>query len=214
MPESTIVVDYGVGNIFSIINAFKRFSEDVELSDDPGRVAAAKRLVLPGVGAFRDGMQGLAKRGLVDPIREYVAKGRPFLGICLGMQMMLDKSDEFGEYEGLGLIPGSVEAIPRQGLHGDEHKVPHIGWSDIEPVHGEDSWRGTILDSIPVKTEVYFVHSFTAAPNDERHRLADVYYNSIRLSAVIARGNAYGCQFHPEKSGKRGLAIISNFLEL
>jgi glutamine amidotransferase len=214
MGAPVTVVDYGLGNIYSITNALRRFGAEVELTADPGRVSGAERLVLPGVGAFRDGMAGLVERGLVEPLVTFVASGRPFLGICLGMQMMLDRSEEFGDHAGLGLIPGRVAAIPGLGADGSAHKVPHIGWNAIVPSRGEASWQGTLLKGIPAGTPGYFVHSFTAVPADEAHRLADAWYNGLRLAAVIRIGNAYGCQYHPEKSGERGLDMIRNFLEL
>lgn len=214
MHGDVTVVDYGIGNIFSIFNALSRFGARVELSGDPARVAGARRLILPGVGAFKDGMDGLAVRGLTAPVREFALSGRPFLGICLGMQMMLDVSEEFGQHAGLGIIPGRVRAIPREAEGGETRKVPHIGWNNIVPCRGEESWRGSILQGVPAGAQGYFVHSFTPVPEQESHRLADAWYLGLRLSAVIARGRAFGCQFHPEKSGEQGLVMIRNFLEL
>ena len=126
MKPVVTVIDYGVGNLFSVTKALERVGAEVILSSSPDDIANAQRLVLPGVGAFADGMRGLAERGLIEPIKRFAASGRPFLGICLGMQMMLDSSEEFGNHDGLGLIPGRVVAIPSIGAHG-VHKIPHIG---------------------------------------------------------------------------------------
>ncbi len=208
------LIDYGVGNLFSVRRAFEHCGAQVLLTADPTEIAQAERLVLPGVGAFANGMHELRARGLIAPIQEYARADRPFLGICLGMQMMLEISEEFGTHAGLGLIPGKVIAVPSSGATGAPHKVPHIGWNDIHyPVPGIQ-WEQTILEGLPQDASVYFVHSFTAFPADESHRLADCDYDGCRLSAVIRSGNLYGCQFHPEKSGENGLRIIRNFLAL
>lgn len=212
MPRVT-VIDYGVGNLLSVTRAFEYCGASVVLTDDAAKIADADYLVLPGVGAFCDGMVGLAGRGLVDPIRAFAAKERPFLGICLGMQLMLDESEEFGAHEGLGLIPGKVVAIPARGSDGAAHKIPHIGWNKI-CVPAGISWQGTLLDTSAEDSSFYFVHSFTAVPASHKYRLADCYYNGQVIAAAIRKDNIYGCQFHPEKSGAGGLAIIKQFLEL
>ena len=206
------VVDYGMGNVFSVRRAFEHCGARVCLSADPERILATRRLVLPGVGAFADGMRELRERGLVEPLREFARRGGHFLGICLGMQMMFDASEEFGVHEGLGLIPGRVRPIPTVGPSGRSHKVPHIGWSDLRKPDASYGWTATLLDGIDEGTSVYFVHSYTARPEDDRHRLADCDYDGIRISAVVRAGNLYGCQFHPEKSGETGLTVIRSFL--
>jgi glutamine amidotransferase len=208
------VVDYGIGNVMSVRRAFEHFGAEVVLTDSPAQIAEADRLVLPGVGAFADGMQGLRSRGLEEPIKRNIARDRPFLGICLGMQMMLDASEEFGEHTGLGIIPGKVVAIPAVGTDGKPHKIPHIGWSPLVVPPHERRWDRTLLDGVVPGANVYFVHSFTAAPANPDHRLADCHYDGVVISASVARGNVYGCQFHPEKSGTVGLKIIANFLSL
>lgn len=212
MPTVT-VVDYGIGNLLSVARAFEHCGASVVLTADAAKIADADYLILPGVGAFADGMAGLNERGLVDPIKEFVAKERPFLGICLGMQMMLDESEEFGANGGLGLIPGKVVAIPAVGSDGAAHKIPHIGWNEICAPESI-SWEGTILkDTIPLSS-FYFVHSFAAVPTQHDHRLADCYYNGQLIAAAIRTNNIYGCQFHPEKSSSDGLHIIKSFMSL
>lgn len=213
MSANVTVINYGVGNLFSIANAFNHLGANISIVSEPEGIKSADRLVLPGVGAFRKGMEELRGRGLVDAIRIYAECGRPFLGICLGMQMMLDRSEEFGENEGLGLIPGSVRAIEPTDVDGEPHKIPHIAWSPLEKAGG-NAWNGTILDSVAEGTTAYFVHSYTPVPDGEQYRLADTHYNGRRLSAAISRGHLYGTQFHPEKSGEQGLEMLRAFLAL
>lgn len=214
MTKLVTIVDYGIGNIFSVTRAFQRCGADVLLTDKPEDVLAASSLVLPGVGAFSNGMNGLRERGLVDPLRAYAARGKPLLGICLGMQMLFSESTEFGEQSGLNIIEGRIVPIEPKGPEGLPLKIPHIGWSELMPINAGPEWGSSILKHLDGDADCYFVHSFTAFPDDERHRLADTYYGGSRISAVVAKGNVYGCQFHPEKSGATGLKIIDGFLEI
>jgi glutamine amidotransferase len=207
--STTVVIDYGIGNLHSVIKALRHEGASVDVTSDPKAIREASRLVLPGVGAFADGMRGLGERNLIEPMREYVKTGRPFMGICLGMQLLLSESEEFGRHEGLGFIPGRVIAIEqREGI-----KVPQIGWNRLQPRPG-GSWSGTVLEDLKPGTMAYFVHSFSAAPQEEQHRLADVHYGGQRLCAAVQKDNVVGCQFHPEKSGPDGLKIISRFLNM
>jgi glutamine amidotransferase len=209
------VIDYGMGNLLSVTRAFEFCGAQVEVTQDPGKIEDATRLVLPGVGAFPDGMKELHKRGLVEVIQRYVAGGRFFLGICLGLQMMMDQSEEHEVTQGLGIIPGKVAAIPLTDHQGRPHKVPHIGWNRLLEPPQSGGWNSTILEGLqPGVASAYFVHSFTALPVDSRHRLADADYNGRFIAAALRKGNAFGCQFHPEKSGFTGLQIIRNFLHL
>ena len=212
MKPTVTVVDYGIGNLFSVTKALERVGAEVKVSSAPADVASAQRLVLPGVGAFADGMRGLAERGLIEPIKAYAASGRPFLGICLGMQLMLDSSEEFGNHRGLGLVAGRVTGIPPIGSSGQSHKIPHIGWSELTVPKGKPDWRGTILERIKPGSAMYFVHSFIAEPSDPANRLADCDYDGIAVSAVIQSGALFGCQFHPEKSGAAGIRIVEDFV--
>lgn len=208
MSKPVTVVDYGIGNIHSVIKALKFHGAAVTLADSPEAIAQAERLVLPGVGAFADGMKGLRERALIEPIHAFVKTGRPFAGICLGMQLLLAESEEFGRHDGLGIIPGRVVAIPATpGI-----KVPHIGWNRIDPRPG-GTWQDTPLSSVAPGAMVYFVHSFTAQPREEADRLADAWYGGHRISAAVRRDNVVGFQFHPEKSGATGLSILATFLQ-
>lgn len=213
MPRVTII-DYGMGNLLSVARALEHCGAEVLITSDPELVAHAERLILPGVGAFADGMAGLRERGLIEPIRKFARAGRPFLGICLGMQMMLDSSEEFGIHEGLGLVPGRVVAIPLTGVNNQTHKIPHIGWNKLLLPTPEAKWENTILAGLRPGASGYFVHSFTVVPQYPEHRLADCDYNGRIISAVIRSGSQYGCQFHPEKSGEVGLSILKRFISL
>lgn len=204
------VVDYGVGNLYSVARAVEKAGAEVVLTEDHAEIAAAERLILPGVGAFRDGMSGLAERGLDDAIRTFAGTGRPLLGICLGMQMLASESVEFGTYNGLDLIPGRVVPIPRHGTDGLLHKVPFIGWASLEAARPE-GFEGTPLDNV-AENSVYLVHSYHLEPEADADLLAIYRYDGIAITAATRRDNVFGCQFHPEKSGPTGLNIVTRFL--
>jgi imidazole glycerol-phosphate synthase subunit HisH len=207
------IVDYGIGNLLSVSRAVKNVGCKPRIVTSSDEILNSEILILPGVGAFFHGMEGLDQQGLIDPIKEYAQSGRPFLGICLGMQMMMESSREFGSHTGLGLIPGTTEAIPTLTRDGHPHKVPHIGWNGLHPAQGAD-WEGSILSDTKDGSAVYFVHSFAVQPAVPSHRLADVDYNGQKISAAIKFGNLYGCQFHPEKSASVGLNILRGFVSL
>lgn len=214
MTPCVTVVDYGMGNLFSVEKAFQHCGAKVTVTADPDQVVSAERLVLPGVGAFADGMRELKSRNLITAIKDFSQTGRLFLGICLGMQMMMDEGEEHGFHEGLALVPGRVTAIPARKADGMLRKIPHIGWDSLCLPDGAPSWEGTLLSGVNLGDAVYFVHSYRAVPADEGHRLADCCYEGTKIAAVIRRDNLWGCQFHPEKSGPVGLKIIGNFLEM
>jgi len=210
-PEVT-VIDYGVGNILSVRRALEHCGATVTVTADPDAILSSPRVVLPGVGAFADGMAGLCRLGLDAILREVAARGTPLLGICLGMQMLLDESDEFGVTAGLGLILGRVVPVPSTSVGGNPQKIPHIGWNALVLPQERENWDGTLLQEIKPGEAVYFVHSFMASPADPRHRIADCLYGGIRVSAFIGRDNVFGSQFHPEKSGEVGLSVLRRFL--
>lgn len=215
MSKNILIVDYGVGNLLSVGRAFEHCGAAVVLSGDPAAIAAAERVVLPGVGAFGDCVNALRAKGLDHAVLQHVANQRPLIGICVGMQMLFDGSDEFGEHRGLGLIPGKVEAIPSIDVDGRPLKVPHIGWSPlVMPEAVDASWEGTPLSGLQPGTAAYFVHSFHGQPVDPSHRVADALYGGHRITAAVHRGAVFGTQFHPEKSGPVGLAMLRNFLDL
>jgi glutamine amidotransferase len=205
------ILDYGIGNIKSISNAFERIGANAILTSDRDTIMDSSAFVLPGVGAFAKGMENLHKKELVSIIYEYVNSNRPFLGICLGMQMLLDESEEFGYTKGLGLIKGKVIRLPLPE-HTNE-KLPHVSWNELkEPKSGR--WKETILEPLNLKTDTYFVHSYVAVPEDDCDILARANYGGVNFCAAVHRKNVYGTQFHPEKSGEEGLKILKNFIDL
>ena len=207
------VIDYGLSNLLSVRHAFAHFGAETLLTSDPADVLAAEKLVLPGVGAFKDGMDGLARLGLIEPIRQKAAAGTPLLGICLGMQMLFDESEEFGLHKGLGLIPGRVVKIPDTDVDGHPQKVPHISWDPLYPGGGRTDFSGTALAALKPGEECYFIHSYEAKPVRDEDRLADTVYGGREICAAASHGSVLGCQFHPEKSGAVGLKIIEEFLK-
>ncbi len=204
------VVDYGAGNLLSVCRALEHVGATVDIAEAGAAVARAERLVLPGVGAFGKAMEELHRRELVEPIRRLAQSGRPLMGICLGMQLLFDESEEFGQHTGLGLIGGRVAAIPATGADGKPHKIPHIGWSALMP-GGPSDWAGTVLGDVAPGSRMYFVHSFTVTPADPGHRLAVADYDGRTVTAAVACGNVSGFQPHPEKSAGAGLAILARF---
>lgn len=207
------VIDYGISNLFSVERSLQHCGATVTISADPKTILASSRLVLPGVGAFGNAMAALAERNLVAPIREVAASGKPLMGICLGMQLLLSESEEFGRTEGLNLIPGRVVAIPDYDINGQLLKIPHIGWNALVPIASE-GWQHPLLKENRAEDAMYFVHSFMAIPDDPASRIADCHYGGNAISAIIGRDNVFGCQFHPEKSGQAGLHLIKAFCAL
>ena len=199
------IIDYGVGNLFSLTASFAAIGASVTVTGDPEIIKKADKLILPGVGAFEDAAKKLRDSGLAEIIREEAAQGKPIMGICLGMQLLFERSFEYGEHEGLGLIPGEV--CPISDVIGEGLKIPHIGWNPLI-LNGENPLFKYIKDG----DCVYFVHSYYAANCDD-YVIARAEYGAD-LTAAVARGNVMGCQFHPEKSGKVGLSILRAFCEL
>ena len=200
------IIDYGVGNLYSLHSSFKVIGADVVVTSDPEVIRSADKILLPGVGAFEDAAEKLRKSGLDKVICDEVKNGKPLLGICLGMQMLFERSFEFGEHKGLGLIEGSVRPIA--DVIPGELKIPHIGWNPLI-IKGE---KDGIFKYIKDGDCVYFVHSYYAAECDESV-IANTEYGAP-LTAAVAKGNVYGMQFHPEKSGEVGLNILRAFCEL
>jgi imidazole glycerol-phosphate synthase subunit HisH len=208
------VIDYGVGNLLSVERGLAHCGASVVVTSDPETILGAPRVVLPGVGAFDNGMSELRAAQLVEVVQEVDRRGTPLLGICLGMQMLLDESLEFCVTPGLGLISGRVVPVPDRSPTGESQKIPHIGWVPLRPVGVVADWKGTPLEPVTPGEAAYFVHSFMAEPADPADRLADGLYGETVVSAAIRRGNTFGCQFHPEKSGAVGLKVLAQFLKL
>ena len=199
------IVDYGVGNLFSVKSSFAAIGADAVITSDPEVIRAADHILLPGVGAYRDAAAKLRESGMGDLVREQAAAGKPVMGICLGMQLLFEKSYEFGEHEGLGLLKGVVRPI--RDVAPADYKVPHIGWTALN-IHKHHPLLKYVLEG----DCVYFVHSFYAADCDDEV-IATTEYGAP-ITAAVARGNVCGCQFHPEKSGQVGLSILKAFCEL
>ena len=210
--SQVVIIDYGVGNLLSVQRAVEECGAVAIISADPEVISKADRLILPGVGAFANGINALTSLGLVEVIKAIAADGVPLLGICLGMQLLLDESEEYGLSKGLGIIPGRVLPVPTASSDGCSLKIPHIGWYPLVFAEGAE-WNKTILKSLTPRDSVYFVHSYMAVPEDSTVRIADCFYGDNRIPAVIRSGNVYGCQFHLEKSQSIGLQILADFLD-
>ena len=213
MPE-VVVIDYGLGNLLSVRRGLEHCGATVTVTSDPDIILSATRVVLPGVGSFAHGMAELRSRGLDFIVRKVAAQGSFLLGICLGMQILLDESEEFGKTKGLGIIPGSVVPISPTTKNGFSQKIPHIGWNSLVLPQGFENWDDSLLQEISPGGSVYFAHSYMAVPNNPKHRIANCLYGNFSVPATIGRDNIYGCQFHPEKSGEVGLKILHRFLML
>ena len=196
------VVDYGAGNLRSVMSALHNVDCDASVVDSPCDVGVMRALILPGVGAAADTMENLERRGLSDMVREWVAADRPFMGICMGMQVLFTRSDEGGGHDCLGILPGLVARLPDSG------KVPHMGWNQVRIVG-----RRPIFNGVPDDSNFYFVHSYAAQPDDESIVAARTDYGAAFCSAV-ERGSLFATQFHPEKSGALGLSLYRNFVRM
>ncbi|MDM5271273.1 imidazole glycerol phosphate synthase subunit HisH [Sulfurovum sp. zt1-1] len=200
------IVDYHMGNLASVINAFKSVGAEIELQSDPSKLDQYDKLILPGVGAFGDAMEHLKQNGMDKAVKAFAASGKPLMGICLGMQLLFESSEEFGSTEGLGLIPGKVVAF-NEAEFDHPHKVPHMGWNELFVQRETPLFNG-----LPKEFYLYFVHSFHAVCDDQ-YAIGKTHYGYQFVSAV-QNGNIFGIQPHPEKSHENGLKIIENFTKL
>jgi glutamine amidotransferase len=204
--STVTIIDYGMGNLRSVQKGFERVGFNALVTADPREAGQAERLVLPGVGAFRDCMDNLRQGGFIDPILRHVESGRPFLGICLGLQLLFTESEEFGRHQGLDIIPGKVVRFPAGLRQGDEAlKVPHMGWNQIEIRRPAPVFKG-----VEEGVSVYFVHSYYVVPEDES-MVATVTDYGIPFCSAVWRDNVVATQFHPEKSQQVGLQMLKNF---
>ncbi|MBQ4046537.1 MAG: imidazole glycerol phosphate synthase subunit HisH [Lachnospiraceae bacterium] len=198
------IIDYDAGNMKSVEKALQFLGEDSVVTRDPALILQADKAILPGVGAFGDAMKNLGKFGLVDVIRRFAASGKPFLGICLGLQLLFDESEETPGVKGLGLLPGRIMKIPA----GEGLKIPHMGWNSLEITDGARLFKG-----LKQGTYVYFVHSYYLKAEDPSIVVAKTWYGT-EIHASVESGNIFACQFHPEKSSEDGLHILKNFAAL
>ena len=203
MTSPVTIIDYGMGNLRSVQKAIERIGSPAQIETRADRIAQADRLILPGVGAFRDAIAALRRLDLENVIRDYVAADRPFLGICLGLQLMFDVSFEDGEYEGLGIIPGEVKRFDLPS----EYKIPHMGWNRLQKVKDTP-----LLDGCPREPWFYFVHSYHVVPRDDAWIAATTDYG-IDFVSLVGRGNVHAAQFHPEKSQAAGIQLLTQFVQ-
>lgn len=199
------VIDTGIGNLASVQRAFSAIGAQTQLISDPDLVRSADAIVLPGVGAFRDGMKALNTHGMVTPLREAAATGKPILGFCLGMQLLASVSEEFGEYEGLGLVPGRVRAL----TPGPNERVPNIGWCDVI-THN----NAKLFEGIPEASSFYFVHSYHLQCDNPEHIAATIQFGNDDITVALEHGNIFGLQCHPEKSQEAGLNVLAQFMNV
>lgn len=199
------IIDYGVGNLFSLRSSLRAIGIDADYTGNPAEIRKADKLILPGVGAFRDAREALRSTGLDRVVQEEAGKGKPLMGICLGMQMLFDRSYEYDEYEGLGLIPGEI--VPMEGRIPKDLPIPHIGWNELMLKQPSPLMKNTANGDY-----VYFVHSYYAETPAE-YVIATTDYG-VEMTAAVQKDNVYGCQFHPEKSSEVGLSILKAFCEL
>lgn len=207
------LLDYGMANLLNVKRALECCGATVEIVDSPKKSMKGSRLVVPGVGAFKDCMFALREKGLDDFLKRYAEEGRPLLGICVGMQILFEVGEEFGSHDGLGILRGRVKKLPMTADDGNIIRVPHIGWNNLVPADNEKSWSGTLLEPFSAKpSSFYFVHSFAALPENVEDRLADCMYGGYRICSVVQQKNIMGTQFHPERSAHNGLLLIKHFL--
>ncbi|MFH1441048.1 MAG: imidazole glycerol phosphate synthase subunit HisH [Candidatus Omnitrophota bacterium] len=213
--QNILIVDYQCGNLFSIQRALKEIGVSSFISSSANEIRGADKIILPGVGAFGDGMEKLTSFGLKDAVLASIAAGRYILGICLGMQLLFDESFEFGHYQGLQLIPGSVTRLREEGSAIDEKavKVPHIGWNAIRFTHEKYSSH-KLFQGVPDETYMYFLHSFGVRARQQEHCVAMTEYGDNKFCAIALHENIIGVQFHPEISGLSGLQLLKNFVSV
>ena len=212
ISKKITIIDYGCGNILNLAGAIKFIGYEVDITHDKNKIINSSYVILPGVGAFGNAMKQIEKYNLHNAILEYAKSNKPLLGICLGMQILLTVSYEFGVHKGLGLIEGKVIKISNE--KNKEIKIPHMGWNEIYPNNNKKEWKNKILKNSSIGKSFYFVHSFVCITKDYDSTIAFCNYSGISIPAVIATGNVFGCQFHPEKSADNGLAVLKNFCEI
>ncbi len=211
--SKVVIVDYQLGNLFSVKQALENIGLVVEVSSDPASLPGAAAVVLPGVGAFGDAMKNLNDTGMSDALRGYIAEGKPFMGVCLGLQLLFTESEEFGSSKGLNVLPGTVKRFANhEDSKGNIVRVPQIAWNEIYP-DGRD-WSVTPFQSLNPNEHMYFVHSFFVEPQESGVTLSKTQYHDKEYTSSVLKENIFACQFHPEKSGNKGLSIYKNWASL
>ncbi|MBX3740908.1 MAG: imidazole glycerol phosphate synthase subunit HisH [Akkermansiaceae bacterium] len=210
------IVDYGLGNLFSVLHACRHSGIDAFITSSPKEIEAAEAVILPGVGAFADAMECLNRLDLSQPLRDYSQSGKPLFGICLGLQLLFSESEEFGSTKGLGIVPGSVKRLhDMTGADGRRLKIPHVGWNLAVPPGGNAArWQGTPLEDIGTEAMMYFVHSFYVTPEDEQIILSKTTYGDQEFCSSIHKDRTFAFQFHPERSGEQGIQFYRKIREI
>ena len=206
------IIDLGISNIYSVVRAFENVGADFIVTNKSQDILDATKIVLPGVGSFESGMKNIYKYDLFEAIKECADSNKPILGICLGMQLLMDVSEEGGIINGLGLIQGDVRYINNKKAFNSSIKIPNIGWCGLGLGRNIDTWDKTILNKIDENSDCYFVHSLCVSVKNKSDELASSTYGGVEFASVVRKNNIIGCQFHPENSGYVGLKIIDNFV--
>lgn len=213
LPQRVAIVDYGTGNLYNVHRACQHVGLQPAITASPEEVLAADGVLLPGVGSMPRAMARLDETGLSEALRSVSERGTPLMGICLGMQLLMEEGSEFTRHQGLGIFPGEVVRFPTRDENDVELKVPHIGWNSVRRPSActEDPWRETPLEATPDGEYMYFVHSYRVVPADPRVSIGVSRYGGVEFCSAVSRGNTFGCQFHPERSGPHGLRIYREF---
>lgn len=214
MRSKVTIVDYGLGNLLSLKRAFEAIECTVSITNNTNTLINSSKIILPGIGAYAKAMQSIREQNLEETLILAAKKGIPFLGICLGMQLLLTESEEFGISKGLNLIPGKVKLINKLIKKGDNLKVPHIGWNTISASDLNSNSKCKFFKKLKKNQSFYFVHSLASFPRNSEHRFYDTKYGNVSLPAIIGDQNIFGFQFHPEKSGQHGLKLLKEFLKI
>lgn len=213
--KKVIIIDYGVGNIMSLKMAFNKINIEAKLTRNLDEILDSEYIVLPGVGAYASAMKKISEYGLDECLLNAAKNQSCILGICLGAQLLLSKSEEFGDNKGLGLIPGEVKKIfDNRAFPSEELRLPHIGWSKIIQSTNLEKNQEKLLNGLGDKDFFYFIHSYVCQTKESKNQISYTLYENIKIPAIIAHKNIFGCQFHPEKSGKSGLRLLKNFLSI
>lgn len=213
--KKIIIVDYGLGNLFSVQHAFRHLGIETYVTSDKNKIREADAIVLPGVGAFGEAMNNLVSLELVEPIKEFVATGKSFLGVCLGMQLLFEESEEFGSSKGLGIIQGTIKKFSSLDKSGNPLRVPQIAWNKIlKPSDSKFVWEQTVLKGVKEEEYMYFVHSYYTSPANRENILTETEYDGFRYCSSVLKDNVFAAQFHPEKSAEEGLKIYKNWISL
>ena len=211
--KNIVIVDYGLGNLFSVKHACDYYGEDIKISSDKYDIANADGIILPGVGAFGEAMSNLEKLDLIMPIKDFIQADKPFLGVCLGMQLLFSESEEFGSSKGFGIIEGTVQKFPPNSATGKQLKVPQIAWNQIYSHQStSEFWKTSPLKDVKNGEYMYFVHSFFGMPQSEENILTTTRYEDFEYCSGVIKGNVYAMQFHPEKSAQNGIGIYQNWM--